>query len=91
MNNRDCWNVYHFSCYMLVWEWIGKFCLQLECDKCREGSKSIFSGIYLIKDSNKHLFFIADLEQVLERTQQVITCSKITIETLEQRMKYVQS
>ena len=41
--------------------------------------------------NKKFAFRIIILQHLYQQTQQAITCSKLTIETLEQGVKYVQS
>ena len=54
------------------------------------------AGIYLLKVRNRNTRTRCQLclkltVKIPERRQQVFTCSKLTIETLEQGVKYVQS
>ena len=50
-----------------------------------------FSNFILISVTDSSLAGCSDIHLLLKPTQPAITCSKLTIETLEQGVKYVQS
>ena len=50
-----------------------------------------FIGLYVINFLSKTTISLNDCNSTKVHTQPAITCSKLTIETLEQGVKYVQS
>ena len=64
------------------------------CDEknyCFTRSNFGFIGLYVINFLSKTTISLNDCNSTKVHTQQAITCSKLTIETLEQGVKYVQS
>ena len=64
------------------------------CDEknyCFTRSNFGFIGLYVINFLSKTTISLNDCNSTNVHTQPAITCSKLTIETLEQGVKYVQS
>ena len=64
------------------------------CDEknyCFTRSNFGFMGLYVINFLSKTTISLNDCNSTKVHTQPAITCSKLTIETLEQGVKYVQS
>ena len=64
------------------------------CDEknyCFTRSNFGFIGLYVINFLSKTTISLNDCNSTKVHTQPTITCSKLTIETLEQGVKYVQS
>ena len=64
------------------------------CDEknyCFTRSNFGFIGLYVINFLSKTTISLNDCNSTKVHTQSAITCSKLTIETLEQGVKYVQS
>ena len=64
------------------------------CDEknyCFTRSNFGFIGLYVINFLRKTTISLNDCNSTKVHTQPAITCSKLTIETLEQGVKYVQS
>ena len=64
------------------------------CDEknyCFTRSDFGFIGLYVINFLSKTTISLNDCNSTKVHTQPAITCSKLTIETLEQGVKYVQS
>ena len=64
------------------------------CDEnnyCFTRSNFGFIGLYVINFLSKTTIALNDCNSTKVHTQPAITCSKLTIETLEQGVKYVQS
>ena len=64
------------------------------CDEknyCFTRSNFGFIGLYVIYFLSKTTISLNDCNSTKVHTQPAITCSKLTIETLEQGVKYVQS
>ena len=64
------------------------------CDEknyCFTRSNFGFIGLYVINFLSKTTISLNDCNSTKVHTQPAITCSKLTIETLEQGVKYVQS
>ena len=53
--------------------------------------RKMVNVIYISTFQNNHYIYCVDYEKGSKTTQPAFTCSKLTIETLEQGVKYVKS